>query len=267
MRILIIRHGDPDYSIDSLTETGFQEAEALSSRVAREFNTYHMTASGSETARGNVLTDEAGNRAFFYVSILGRARATAAPSLSKLGCTAEPMSWLQEFPLPAVKPRFASNEVKPYAWDWYPADWTVREAFYDRKKWLYEPEMAEAGAKEQYAHVCDSLDELLEGHGYRRHGNFYDAVTPNHDTLVFFCHFGLECVLLSHLLGISPMPLWHGTCAAPTGVTTIYTEEREQGIANFRMAVFGDTSHLTEAGLAPSFSARFCECYTDETRH
>lgn len=91
---------------------------------------------------------------------------------------------------------------------------------------------------------------------------------PNDDTIVLFCHFGLECVLLSHLLGISPMVLWHGLCAAPTSVTTLYTEERRPGIASFRMTAFGDTSHLYVADEPPAFAARFCECYdhTDE-RH
>ena len=30
MKLLIIRHGDPDYTIDSLTEKGWKEAEYLS---------------------------------------------------------------------------------------------------------------------------------------------------------------------------------------------------------------------------------------------
>lgn len=34
MKILIIRHGEPDYSIDSLTEKGWREAELLSRRLA-----------------------------------------------------------------------------------------------------------------------------------------------------------------------------------------------------------------------------------------
>ena len=33
MKILIIRHGDPDYTIDSLTEKGKTEAELLSDRI------------------------------------------------------------------------------------------------------------------------------------------------------------------------------------------------------------------------------------------
>lgn len=37
MRIFIIRHGDPDYSIDGLTEKGKREAELLRERwSARE---------------------------------------------------------------------------------------------------------------------------------------------------------------------------------------------------------------------------------------
>ncbi|WP_249923448.1 hypothetical protein [Paenibacillus odorifer] len=34
MQIFLIRHGDPDYSIDGLTEFGHQEAAALGKRMA-----------------------------------------------------------------------------------------------------------------------------------------------------------------------------------------------------------------------------------------
>ena len=68
-------------------------------------------------------------------------------------------------------------------------------------------------------------------------------------------------MLLSHLLNISPMALWHGTCAAPSSVTLLTTEERREGIALFRMNAFGDTSHLYAGGREPSFAARFCEYY------
>ena len=36
MRILIIRHGDPDYINDTLTEKGHREAELLAERLAGE---------------------------------------------------------------------------------------------------------------------------------------------------------------------------------------------------------------------------------------
>ena len=36
MRLLFIRHGDPDYSIDSLTPYGMKEAEALAEMLKNE---------------------------------------------------------------------------------------------------------------------------------------------------------------------------------------------------------------------------------------
>ncbi len=35
MRLLIVRHADPDYSIDSLTVKGWREAELLSDRLSK----------------------------------------------------------------------------------------------------------------------------------------------------------------------------------------------------------------------------------------
>lgn len=35
MKLLSVRHGDPDYEIDSLTEKGWKETEYLSERLSR----------------------------------------------------------------------------------------------------------------------------------------------------------------------------------------------------------------------------------------
>ena len=64
MKLLIVRHGDPDYDIDSLTEKGWKEAEYLSQKLCK-------------------LDVKA-----FYVSPLGRAKDTAAPTLKKMGRSA-----------------------------------------------------------------------------------------------------------------------------------------------------------------------------------
>ena len=109
---------------------------------------------------------------------------------------------------------------------------------------------------------------MLQRHGYVHNGLLFRAERPNTDTLVLFCHFGVECVLLSHLLGLSPYPLWQGFVALPTSVTTMVTEEREEGIASLRCSGFGDLSHLYAAGEPASFQARFCEVYTNfDERH
>ena len=235
LKLLIVRHGDPDYSIDSLTETGWLEAELLSQRLTK-------------------LDIKA-----FYCSPLGRAKDTAAPTLKKLGREAKIMPWLRDFAPRVQKP----NKDDGVSWDWLPQDWAHRDYFYDKDRWVEAPEFQEANVGQEAAWVWEELDQLIASHGYRRQGNIYRVENPNEDTIVLFCHFGLECVLLAHLLNISPMQLWHGTCAAPTSVTTLITEERREGIAYFRMGSFGDISHLYAAGRGPSFSARFCEMYSN----
>jgi probable phosphoglycerate mutase len=241
MKLLIVRHADPDYTIDSLTQKGWREAELLSKRLSK-------------------LTVKE-----YYVSPLGRAKDTASLTLQKVNRTATECQWLREFDGHIIRP---DAEKETYIWDWLPADWTADENHYRRDLWCQTDIMRAGEVKKEYDWVIQNFDALLEKHGYRREQDYYRAVEANNDTIVLFCHFGVECVLLSHLLGVSPMILWHGFCAAPSSVTTVYTEERRKGIASFRVSAFGDTSHLYIEGEEPSFAARFCECYDNaEERH
>lgn len=242
MKILIIRHGDPDYAHDCLTERGRREAELLADRIC------------------------AMDIKAFYVSPLGRARETASFTLKRLNRTATECQWLREF-APSIR-RPDVTDRRSIAWDWLPQDWTEEEDFYRRDLWMHHPVMEEANVPQEYQWITENLDRLLAEYGYVRDKNVYCVEKANRDTIAFFCHFGLESVLIGHLTGISPMLLWHHTVAAPTSVTTIYTEERRKGIALFRVGGFGDTSHLYLAGEEPSFSARFCETYDcQEERH
>ena len=72
MKILLIRHGDPDYEHDTLTEQGWVEAELLARRLQ------------------SAAIDD------FYLSPLGRAQDTAGVTLKALGRTGETLSWLRE---------------------------------------------------------------------------------------------------------------------------------------------------------------------------
>lgn len=238
MKLLFVRHGDPDYTIDSLTEKGWREAEFLAERLAQV-----------ETAA-------------YYVSPLGRAKDTASRTLERVGRTAEECPWLREFQAPIWRPDVTDRKMIP--WDWLPQDWMADERFFRYDAWEQPEAMAEGAVKAEYDRVTGAFDALLKARGYERDGHAYRAVRPNTDTLVFFCHFGVECVLLSHLLSLSPMTLWHGFCAAPTSVTTLATEERRDGIAVFRMLAFGDVSHLYRNDEPPAFAARFRETRYNE---
>lgn len=234
MRLLIIRHGDPDYARDTLTEKGKREAELLSDRMVKM------------------------DIKEFYVSPLGRARDTANVTLNKVNRKAEVLPWLREFHAPVYDEKLGKDRIP---WDFLPEDWTKVDEYYDKELWHTAPIMQQAKVIAEARQVYCGLDKILKKNGYLREGNLYRAVSPNRDTIAFFCHFGVECVMLAHLLGISPVLLWHGSCAAPTSVTTLVTEERREGIAYFRMTSFGDLSHLYIAGEEAAFSGRFCETY------
>lgn len=240
MRILIVRHGDPDYSIDSLTEKGWREAEYLAEKLEKE----KIDA--------------------VYQSPLGRAKDTASVTLKRTGQSAKTLGWLREFFAPVRDP----ETKKPRGpWDLKPGYYTKIDDFYSEKLWTDTKLMRSGAVKHEYNRVTKGLDKVLKAHGYERRGRYYKVLHPNRDTIAFFCHFGVECVMLSHLLGISPVMLWQGFCAAPTSVTTLYTEEREEGIAIFRCASFGDISHLYAKGEPPAFAARFCETFDSDERH
>lgn len=185
MRLMIVRHGDPDYSIDSLTPKGWKEAELLADRLCKL------------------------DIAKFYVSPLGRAKDTASFTLKRLGREAEEMTWMREFDAWIKRPDVGDRAI---LWDWLPEDWTKVSSFYDKDAWsdhtlLKEGTTEHGDIRAEYDWVIGEFDKLLERHGYRREGQIYRAENANDDTIVLFCHFGLECVLLSHLLGISPMVL------------------------------------------------------------
>ena len=235
MKILIIRHGDPDYENDALTELGRREAEALAERMK------------------NVKADEC------YVSPLNRAAETASYSLETMNMKAQVLPWLREFAPVVERP-----QGKGIAWDWLPQDLALMPYAYDPDRWTEYPALEEAGVRSEIDWIYSEFDDFLIKHGYRKEGKLFKAERPNSDTIVLFCHFGLGCVLLSYLLNLPVFVLWHSTIAAPTSVTTVVTEERREGIAQFRMTAFGDTSHLYVAGMQPSFSGRFRELYTNE---
>ncbi|MBQ8876728.1 MAG: histidine phosphatase family protein [Clostridia bacterium] len=242
MRLLIIRHGDPDYANDTLTKKGHKEAALLAQKLCKEKIDY------------------------LYSSPLGRAKHTCDYTARALGKENGIVikDWLAEFAHPAVQ---LPSGQSTHAWDWKPNDWVHNEDMYHYKNWYKQDFYKPAEMESRVRYVTDGLDSLLAQHGYTREGELYKTEQGNHDTIALFCHFGLEMLLLSHLLGFSAIPLWHHFTALTSSVTTVYTEERDKGTVIFRCAGFGDTGHLYAGGEEPSFAARFCEVYEDDTRH
>ena len=234
MKLLLIRHGDPDYEKDSLTEKGRREAALLCGRLLR-------------LDIGDI-----------YVSPLGRARDTLKPYLDRTGREAAVMPWMREFPLHAVDEYTHRDHV---VWDYLPRYRDRFPEWNSAENWMDAHPFREYGARPLAEEMWRGLDGILADHGYARDGHFYRVERPSKDTLAFVCHFGAATILLSHLLNISAMQLLHTTFMAPTAVTTVATEEQEAGVAQWRTVAIGDTSHLYEAGEPLSMSGFFKEIY------
>ena len=240
MRIIFIRHGDPDYELDSLTEKGRREAALVAKRV-KEINPDYV-----------------------YSSPLGRAELTCKYSQKECGFNYEVLPWLREFPGMAVD----KNTGKPmYPWDLKPNFFVKQDELYDASRWR-DNEMVKTGdVLARYDDIAEGLNALLEKHGYKKDGRLYRAVRPNRDTIVIFCHYAVTAVMMSILTSHSPYVFWQHFCALTTSVTTFATEERDENAVSFRCIGFGEIGHLTEHGEPPSFAARFCETFDSDERH
>lgn len=241
MKLLFIRHGDPDYEHDCVTEKGKREIQLLAEKLKE------------------MQIDDV------YISPLGRARETASATLSQIKKEGIICSWLREFDALVTMP---GTQEKHLSFDFTPAFIEKHPMLYDANKWLKEPLIVQSDVPKRYLETCNAFDELLARYGYIRDGLHYRVVTECRKTLVFFCHFGITGVLLSHLFHFSPICFLQHFFSAPTAIASVYSEEREKGIASFRCFSFGDISHLTIAGETPSVSGSFCEVYSDfSARH
>ena len=213
----------------------------------------------------------------FYVSPLGRARATIDYTLKMTGREATILDWMEEFPATlnpqesiGLKNAYGThkNTVNRVVWDMLPEYWMNHPELCTKDGWRTSEAALMSGMPELYDRVAKGLDELLASHGYCREGKLYHTEKGNEDTIALYCHFGVSCVMLSYLWGISPFSLWHSLMMAPTSVTELVTEEREKGKAYFRATRIGDVSHLYAGGEEPAFAGRYCETYDNwEERH
>jgi probable phosphoglycerate mutase len=222
MRILIIRHGDPYYPTDSLTEKGQREAELLSKKLIKEGIT-------------NI-----------YVSPHGRAQLTAKPTAEKLGIKPITLDWLREFPNLLnweYETDYFKNMKSP--WNMPPELWVNDSKIYT-PDWRESELLKESRVVETYQNICNEFDKLTALHGYVKNGGQYDITNENTDTIALFCHFGLGTALISHILNMPLIPIWNSVFLPTSSVTTLYFEKHidSRPIAHGIFAGIGDTSHL-----------------------
>ena len=213
MRIYLIRHGDPDYRNDSLTESGRLEAEALSVYLK------------------SIEVDR------LYSSPLGRARATASFSEETLGLKAEVLDWTAELEL-------RSNDGSSAAWDTNPVELRAMELD-ENQEWKNTVQRI-AASSDQW---LEGLGWRRNGCGYK----FISPVSSDKELQVaVFCHGGFGLTWLSHLLNIPVTHVWSSFFLHTSSVTTVLFDEREPSVATPRIISLSSLPHLYHAGLTPS---------------
>lgn len=220
MRLYVVRHADPDYPNNTITESGHREARALAKR---------MRALGLSR---------------IYSSPLGRAQDTARYTATVTGLPVTTLPWTAELKVEPIE----DLDGEPTA-AWNVAGEVVRRGGSD---WEQIPELRRYDHRGRQQELADASDSFLAGLGYVREDGIYKVVQPNVESVAVFCHAGFAVSWLAHLLQLLVPLGWCGFFLAPSSVTTVLMEIRSAGVAVPRVLAVGDTSHVYAEGLPES---------------
>ena len=224
MYLYVIRHGEPDYTTDTLTERGKKQAEATAVRLK------------------NAKIDRV------YSSPLGRARLTAKPTADLLGVDIGIEEWAREVdegtytPFPNGIPTPLSLVQSTYFRENGNMDLGFDGA-YDCQVF------STSGMKDAVKKITDGGREFLARHGYVEENGIYRIETPSDERIALFCHGAMGRAWISHLLHIPINLMWAGFRYTHTGVTVFEFKNNKNGVTAPAMLCYSDMSHLSAAGL------------------
>jgi probable phosphoglycerate mutase len=215
MRIIFVRHGEPDYINDCITERGILQAKACAERLKDEG-----------------ITE-------IYSSPCGRAKDTAQYTADMLGLKVNILDYMREI-------RWGGEGIPDEGHVWTLGDKLLYEENFDFSKddWKEHPYFKNNIALSCYEHVTNGIDGFLESQGYIHEGRRFKCVGGSDKTIALFSHGGSGGCALSHLLSI-PFPYF---CAVfPydfTSITTLDFPVVKEGYVHNRVEVFNDCLHI-----------------------
>jgi probable phosphoglycerate mutase len=218
MRIYFIRHGNPDYKNDCLTNVGHLQAKACAKRLKNE---------GIQK---------------IFSSTMGRAVETAAHTAKELGLDVEYIDFIRELNWRSINGEAIFMDGHP----WYIVDDMVLngENLLDTN-WAKTDRFSSSVIEEHVKRVSDGIDKWLKSFGYEREGNYYRVIGDNTDqTIAIFSHAGSSSAALSYLLSL-PFPWVFQSIRLEFTSITIIDLENENGTLTFpRLTLLNDARHL-----------------------
>ena len=196
MRIVFVRHGEPNYEKDCLTETGHKQARLAAERLKEE---------GIEE---------------LWSSPYGRARQTAEAASDALGLPVKILDFMHELD-------WGSTDGEPIPFDGHP--WNIVDEMARQgidlasAEWRSNPFFARNRVVGSVENVEKGIDEWLADFGYIRRGYYYEHTIEeeNQRTVALFSHGGSSCAAIGHIMNM-PFPFM---CAMLhieyTGITVV----------------------------------------------
>ena len=232
MLLYIVRHGDPDYTTDTLTQRGLKQAEAVGKRIF-----------DSKIDR-------------IFSSPMGRAQQTADPACRLLGIEKTIEEWTHEIGDERLTP-FPDGVNKSISF--------VQNTYYRENGNLdlsYEDAFTctginQSGMKDAVAYIEKNGKDFLERLGYKEENGVYKILKPNDEKVALFCHTAFARAWLSVLLHIPLNILWAGFQISHTGVTILEFKNNPDGYTAPCCLCLSDMSHLYSEKLDMIYDNQF----------
>jgi len=211
MELYIIRHGDPYYPTDSLTEKGVWEAKLLAKRMKE------------------LRPDK------IYTSPLGRAKQTASYTCEALGIEPTVEDWTAES-MDYMRYLDRNDEEclkKSYSFSFTDGVTNYEDFAHEERRTFLDT-------------MRKNSDDFLARHGYGRSGALYSILEPNDERIAVFCHGGFGGAWCSHLLSLPAEMGWVVLTLATTSVSKFSFENHDSGRTVPRCIYLNDCSHLPD---------------------
>ncbi len=219
MRLILIRHGDPNYELDCLTELGQKQAKITAQRLLKE---------GIQEV---------------YSSPMGRAKQTAQPFLDASGIkNMQILDFMKEIRY-GLENDLYNQDYSP----WVGVDRMANQGEdLQNPNWRSLPLFKDNTATVDIDLVQAASDKWLESLGYKRQGLYYKNIRDDDAqfTLALFSHGGSSTALLSRIFNI-PFPLLCASLHIPhTGITIIRFDRTPGKVSVPVVELMNDGNHL-----------------------
>lgn len=218
MRIIFVRHGEPDYARDCLTDVGKAQAAAAAERLADE------------------------NISEVYASPCGRASQTAAFTARRLGLPVVILDYMREI-------SWGGPGIPEDGHPWTLADRMIEEGFdFYARDWREHPYFKDNVATAYYEKIAARFDAFLADRGYRREGARYRCAGGTDKTVALFSHGGSGACALARVLSL-PFPYVASVMPYDfTSVAVVSLPVREGAFVRPRLELFNDCVHIGKRG-------------------